>query len=250
MTTDSPWYETMFAGLYAKVLPNVFTAEQTLQQAQGVKRLLKLRKGQQVLDIPSGMGRLTVPLAKMGLRMTGVDLQGSYIRRARRHAGREHLDICFLQCDMRRIDFDSRFDAIFNWFGSFGYFSDKDNLEFCRRVLRALKPGGRFLLETMNKTWLLPHFRHRSDDLIGGIRIRRAAQWDSGHSRVIDQWTMHDGHAPERRRISIRVYDSQEMRHLLKTAGFTDIQLFANLSRDRFTRHSRRMVAVARRPAG
>ena len=57
------------------------------------------------------------------------------------------------------LDIDGEFDAAFNWFGSFGFFSEEDNLRFLRRVFAVLKPGGRFLLEGMNKTWLLANFK-------------------------------------------------------------------------------------------
>lgn len=151
MTKASEWYRHFFDGLYAEVLPKTFDGPRTLRQARTVKRLLRVRRGQRVLDIPCGQGRLTIPLAVMGLRMTGVDLTALYIRCARRQGKRAGLDVHFLQCDMREIDFDGEFHAAFNWFGSFGYFSDADNLAFTRRVLRALRPGGRFLVEGLNK---------------------------------------------------------------------------------------------------
>ena len=141
------WYDEFFGGLYARVLAGTFDEARSLKDARTVKRLLKLRKGARVLDIPCGMGRLTLPLARMGLIMTGVDLTGRYIKQARRHAKQESLDVGFRQDDMRKVDFDSTFDAAFNWFGSFGYFSDADNLNVCRCMYKAVKPGGQFLVD-------------------------------------------------------------------------------------------------------
>ena len=51
-----------------------------------VRRLLRLRNGQSVLDLPCGQGRIAIELAKAGLAVTGVDLMASYVRRARRQA--------------------------------------------------------------------------------------------------------------------------------------------------------------------
>ena len=133
--------------------------------------MLKKRKGMKVLDIPCGMGRLTIPVAKMGLALTGVDLTESYIRRARREARKQGVDARFVCRDMRKIEFEEEFDAAFNWFTSIGYFNDAEEPAFCSRVLRALKPGGRFLVETMNKSWLLAHFLSRSGETIGGGRL-------------------------------------------------------------------------------
>ena len=242
------WFDTFFDGLYARVLPHTFDEAKSLEQARLVRRLLKLRKDARALDIPCGMGRLTLPLARTGLRMTGVDLTVSYIRRARRAARRAGVPISFTRRDMREIRFDAEFDAAFNWFGSFGYFSDADNLTFCRRVWRALKPGGRFLVEGMNKSWLLAHFRPRSDQTIAGVRIVQRNKWRERTGRVVSTWTFHKGDVTERHRVSMRIYNGAEMRSLLRKAGFRDVQLFGYPPAGRLTRHSRRIIAVARRP--
>lgn len=253
MSTPAEWYEEFFDDTYAKVLATQFDASRTARQVGIVKRVLKLRKGQRVLDIPCGMGRLTLPLAKMGLRMTGVELAGSYVRRARRQAAKDSLDVRFIRRDMRQIDFDGEFHAAFNWFGSFGYFGDDENLAFARRVLRALRPGGRFLIESPNKSFILSHFRAHSDDVIGGVRIVHDARFDPRTSRTHDTWTMTEGGKTNSREISVRMYNGTEMRKLLGEAGFRDIQLFGfgrSKPLGRFTRHSNRLVAVGRRSKG
>jgi 2-polyprenyl-3-methyl-5-hydroxy-6-metoxy-1,4-benzoquinol methylase len=244
------WFEEFFGGFYAKVLPNVFTEEQILEDARAVKRLLGARKGHRVLDIPCGMGRITIPMARMGLRMTGVDLTAPYITQARGLARQEGLEISFIRKDMRRINFNGEFDAAFNWFGSFGYFCDSENLEFCQRVFRALKPGGRFLVETANKSWLLAHFRARDDRTVGGVRIVEHAKWDAQNKRILSTWTLHNAGKTERRRISTQIFSADEMRSLLRAAGFRGIALFGYRPLGRFTRHSVRLVAVCRRPLG
>jgi len=242
------WFERFFDGLYARVLPSTYGTPDTLEQARTVKRLLRARAGQRVLDVPCGMGRLTLPLAQMGLEMTGVDLTAAYLRRARRAARREGLAARFLHRDMRDIGFDREFHAAFNWFGSFGYFSDRDNLAFCTRVLRALRPGGRFLVEGVNKSWMLRHFRETDDHTVAGVRIVTRNRWDQRTGRVHSTWTFTKGTTTERHRIVMRLFDGAEMRALLRSAGFRNIELFTRSPVGRFTRHSRRLVAVGQRP--
>jgi SAM-dependent methyltransferase len=242
------WFEKFFDGLFAEVLPNWFDESQTREDVRIVKRLLGLRKGQRVLDIPCGMGRLTIPMARMGLAMTGVDLTASYVRRARRDAKQEALDIRFVCCDMRDTAFDGEFDAAFNWWGSFGYFSDADNLRFCKLVFQALRPGGRFLIEGPNKSWILAHFRPRYERTIGGVRIVERGRWDARTGRVLSIWTFHRGRVSERRRVSMRIYNGAEMRSLLRASGFREIALFGHPPLGRFTRHSQRLIAVGRKP--
>jgi cyclopropane fatty-acyl-phospholipid synthase-like methyltransferase len=118
MTQLNPWHERFFDGLYGQVLPATFTEAQTRKQLAIVRRLLRLRRGHRVLDIPCGMGRLTIPLARSGLKMTGVELSDSYVRRARRAARGRGPAIRFVKADMRCIDFGGEFDAAFNWFAA------------------------------------------------------------------------------------------------------------------------------------
>ena len=242
----SEWYEKFFDGLYAKILDKQFDEAATLRHVGVLKQALRLRKGQRVLDVPCGLGRLTIPLARMGMRMSGVDL--AYAYRARRRARRQGLDIRFVQGDMRDIAFDGEFDAAFNYFTSIGYFSNKENLAFCRKVFQALRPGGRFLVETMNASWVLTHFHEKSSKTISGVRIIDCGRWDARRRRVISTWTLRKGNTVRRRRVSVRLYTSPELRALLRAGGFRDIVFYGYPPFGRLTRHSKRLIAVARKP--
>jgi SAM-dependent methyltransferase len=242
------WYERFFEGLYGRVLAATFPQQTSHEQALLIRRLLRVRRGQKVLDVPCGQGRITLPLARTGLAMTGVDLTASFLDRARRQASRENLKISFLRGDMRQIGFESEFDAAFNWFGSFGYFSDADNIGFCRRVLRALKPGGRFLVEGGNKSWVLSHFGPTSEHRIGGVRIRQRSRLSRRGTGIMTTWTLSRGRASERHVVRMRLFNGADIRELLATAGFREVRLYGP-GGSRFTRHSRRLIAVARKPA-
>jgi SAM-dependent methyltransferase len=247
------WFERFFAAPYAKLLGVQFDEAQTRRQTAVVRRLLRLRRGHRVLDIPCGMGRLTLPLAKAGMVMTGQDLAGVHIRRARRLAKQAGVNVRFVRRDMRDIRFDGELHAVFNWFGSFGYFSDDGNLTFCSGVFRSLKPGGRFLVEGRNKSHLLAHFQPRSESTFSGIRVLTKSRWDPRTSRVEEGWTLIDGPQRTRLRSSIKVFNGSDMRAILRAAGFRDVQLYGRGRQSdpffgRLTRHSRRWIAVARRP--
>ena len=242
------WYESFFDGLYTRVQSSEFGQAASLRHVRIIRRLLKARKGQQVLDIPCGMGRLTIPMAKSGLRMTGVDLTPEYIRRARRGARRARVNAEFLCSDMREIDFDEEFDAAFNWWGSFGYFSEADNLVFCRKTFRALKPGGRFLVEGPNKTRWLADFCQQVEYTTGGVRVAQRPRWNGRTNRVHTSWTLQRGRQTEHKAVSFRLYNGSEMRRLLRAAGFRDVRLFSGELGKPFTRHSRRLLAVGLKP--
>lgn len=242
------WFETFFSGLYNEVLGNTFDDRRSMEQAGLVKRLLRLRKGQSVLDIPCGMGRLSLPLARMGVEATGVDLTPLYVKRARRFAREAGVNARFLRGDMRGIAFDGEFDAAFNWFGSFGYFTDRQNLDFTRRVFHALKPGGRFLVEGPNRSWILSHFRERSDDMIHGVRIIQRRRLDTRTGRIRARYILSKGKRTQTNVVDMKMYNGADIRRLLRAAGFRNVQLHGSPPLGRFTRHSRRLIAVGQRP--
>ena len=245
----SEWYETFFSGLYDEVLAHQFDEARTLKEARTIKRVLKLCKGARILDIPCGMGRLTLPLARMGFEMTGVDLMARYVRHARRAARKAGLAIRFQQGDMREIAFDGEFDAVLNWFTSFGYFSKQGNLAFLKNAFKALKPGGRLLIETQNSSSrVLAHPRTRGEQVIGGIKVIQRIKYDGRSGRMMGVWTLSKGTRIETRRISVKLFNGKEMRAILRRAGFRDITLYGRSPLGRFTHHSWRMIAVARRP--
>ena len=248
MSKSDKWYETFFDGLYAKVLAGRHDESRTLAEARTIKKVLKLRKGKRILDCPCGMGRITFQLAKLGLDVTGADLTASYIRRARRRAKAEGLGIRFVRCDMRELPFDGQFDAVVNWFTSFGYFDDTGNLTTAKAAFAALKPGGKFMIEMLNKSWVSARFTPRGDDVANGVRIVRRTRWDAHGSRLLNTWKMSKGKRVETHRFSHCLYNGAEIRALLRAAGFRDIELFGRPPLGRFTRHSRRMIAIAQRP--
>ena len=243
----SEWYETFFSGLYSEVLSTRSDDPRTLKDAQIIKNVLRLRRGMRVLDTACGMGRIAHILARMGMKVTGVDLVDSYVRRGRRSAKRDGLDIHFLRADMREIKFEREFDAVINWFTSFGYFSDEDNLAFLKKAHAALKPGGKLLIETINKSALLKKQAPKSEETLGKVHVEHMHVFDRATSRMHDTWTLIKGKRSERHRISVKVFNGTEMRAILRKAGFRDVTLHGRPPQRRFSRHSWRMIAVATR---
>ena len=154
---------------------------------------------------------------------------------------------------MRQIEFHEEFDAAFNWFTSFGYYSDEENLLCLKKMYKALKPGGGLLIETANISWLLEHFQAHSEQAIGGMRIVHSRRYDARRGCISQTRTIFYRGRRTRCSDRIRFYTATEMRRLLRKAGFTDVRIYGHnrleeLPNPRFTRHSRRMMAVGRRP--
>ena len=212
------------------------------EEADFIRKALHLRRGQRVLDAPCGAGRITVHLAKAGCVMTGVDLRETFLKRAGARFRKEHLSGRFLALDLRELDLADEFHAIYNWFGSFGYFSDAENADLLRRYARALRPGGRLLVDSPNREFILRHFRAEIDE---GLFVNRT-RWDGASQRVItDRYVQ--GKADPRNVSSMRLCTPAQMKALLVRAGLEIEVIYGSFDGDAFRRGSRRMIVVARK---
>jgi SAM-dependent methyltransferase len=120
---------------------------------------IELSKGSKVLDLACGNGRHSVLFAKKGLDVTGVDLSDFLINQANKKLfgeySRYQKNMRFEIRDMRSLKHVSEFDLVVNIFTSFGYFdSNRDNERVIKTISNALKPGGYFLLDFLNRNYL------------------------------------------------------------------------------------------------
>lgn len=101
-----------------------------------------------ILDLGCGAGRHAKYLAAKGFNVTGLDLSASSIRMAKKF---ERSNLHFTTHDMRDPFGKNRFDHVFNFFTSFGYFeNDEENHRVIRNIYHALKPGGLLVLDYLN----------------------------------------------------------------------------------------------------
>jgi SAM-dependent methyltransferase len=243
-----PW-SNFFAEAWPRIQADGYPAEQTAAQCDLIQRTLALREGAQVLDIPCGIGRHSVELARRGFRTTGIDFNPEFVEVARANAAAAGVEATFVVGDMREFTSPSTFDAAFCYFGSFGYFTEHDDSRFAGAVLGALRPGGRFLVEGhIMETWL-PIFRERDWFWVGTedarIRVTEERSWQVATGRVEVTWTLIDESGPKSYATSIRIYSFLELQALLISAGFASVQLLDGKSGQAFRIGSPRAIVVA-----
>src|SRR5262249_12669661 len=155
-----PWYHEFFGEDYLRIYAHTLAPERTAQEVEGIVRLLALPPGSSILDLCCGHGRHSIPLAQRGYQVTGQDLSEFFLQRAQVDAQVEGVSVRWVRGDMREIPFANEFDAVINIFTAFGYFeSEAEDQKVLRQVHRALKPGGRFLLELKHREDVMRHYR-------------------------------------------------------------------------------------------
>jgi hypothetical protein len=153
-----------------------------------------------------------------------------------------------MRADMRDFAATSVFDAASCFFGSFGYFSDADNLRFAANVARALAPGGGFLIDTHVTESLFPLFQERRwDYLPDGTRVLEESRYDLESRRVETTWTFLRESGPVSSNVSIRLYGCGELCELLRAAGFREFTALESGTSAPFKLGARRLALVARK---
>ena len=142
------WWGSFFDEAWLKAGFGIIPRKRTLADTRFILKTLSLAPKSRILDACCGVGRHAIELARLGFRVTGVDLTRGYLEIARENARRRHVNVRFEQGDIRTIDYDRKFDAAICMWTSFGYVEkEPDNLRALRAIKGALKDGGKFLIE-------------------------------------------------------------------------------------------------------
>ncbi len=198
--------------------------------AARVHALLDLPPGADVIDLGCGPGRVCIPLARMGHRVTGVDVQRGYLARAHAWADRESVRVDLRQADVARLDLEAAFDAAISVFTSFGYFADPaDDGRALACARRALRPGGRFLLETAHRDGVVRTMHTRDLRAPDGRRCLEEPRFDPVAGVLETRWTVAGAGGTRTFTSRMRPYTATELGRMLRAAGFADVTFFGSL---------------------
>lgn len=215
-----PWWEELFSEDFVRANWKV-SDEQIKREVTFVEESLGVAPGGVVLDLGCGSGQHAVELASRGYGVVGYDLSLYQLALAADNAQERSQKLNFLQGDMREMAFEEMFDGIFCWNTSFGYFEEDKNFSVAERAFRALRPGGMFLVDVMNRDFVAAHtpssvwFEGDScvcmDDAVidyftSRLRVKRSVILDDGRTRECTY--------------SVRLYSFHELGKLLHEVGF------------------------------
>jgi SAM-dependent methyltransferase len=256
------WFRTFFDAEYVRFLRAQKSAGATRAEVAFVRKALALRPGARVLDVPCGFGRHARQLARegfpraaarrarsvSGFDVVGVDLSPAMIAEARRGGTAPRLH--FVRGDMRRLAFDGTFDAVVNLFTSFGYFTHRENRDVLRRMARALRPGGKILIDHRDPAFDAK-WRKRRDWYRGaGLFVLDEARFDPVRGLSEATWLFV---RPGERRVgrrAFRVYEYTlaQWREMFRASGLRLTAAYSGYGKP-YRRGTGRLIVVGTRPA-
>ena len=219
MNVQTNWFETFFEGAAVDLWLKATTAELTEREVASLERTLDVGPGAELLDVPCGGGRLAMAMAERGYRVTGIDISEQFLDHAR--AADPSGRVTWQRGDMRDLPWPSRFDGAFCYGNSFGYLDDQGNEDFLRAIAAALKPGGRFVLETpMVLENLLGHIQDRPWWKVRDAHLLVANHYDAIRQRLDIEYTFVSEGRVDVRHGTHRAYSLRELIELIEACGF------------------------------
>jgi SAM-dependent methyltransferase len=215
-----PWWEELFNDDFIRTMAKV-TDAQIRGEVNFIEESLGCEAGAMILDLACGTGRHAVELAARGYQVVGFDLSLAMLARASDEAQDRKQKINFVQGDMREMTFEDTFDGVYSWNTSFGYFDEEKNSSVIARVHKALKKGGQFLLDVVNRDYIIRQAPSLAwfegdgcicmdemtvDFITSRMKVKRTLMMDDGRTKEIEY--------------SIRAYALHELGKLLHDNGF------------------------------
>lgn len=189
--------------------------------------------------------------------MTGVDIAEEFIKEARSLAQAVNpsaiaggtdvaADIDFIVGDMRRIAGEGIYDGAYCFGNSFAFLEYADMERFLSGVVRALKPGARFIVNTgMAAESVLPEFEEQSCHEIGDMTLTIKERYVATKSCIDSEYVFERNGETENRLAREWIYTVAEIRRMLARAGFEVLDCYGSLDWDPFKLGSRELFLVA-----
>ena len=194
-----------------------------------------IRRGSRVCECACGTGSLTIPLYKMGYKMTGVDLSQDMLWIASQKAREAGAMIPFVRQDMRSLHLHRAMDAVLATCDGVNYLIDDDALlDFFKSAYQTLRPGGGLFFDISTP--------YKLRNALGNQMICDDSEhitylWQNSYSPKHDTVDMHlcifvrqeDGLY---RRIDEeqkqKAHDAGHLIALMREAGFDRVMVYAN----------------------
>jgi SAM-dependent methyltransferase len=259
LSATKNWWRDFFIPVIGEVMFAPKAGQSEIEVDQIIRRS-KVSPPLAVLDLACGIGRHSTVFSARGFEVTGLDYSKPFLRQARKAARAAHQTIRFVHGDMRNLRphfAANTFDLAVCLYTSFGYFARRsDDLKTLRAVYRVLRPGGAFVVNTINGGGVAKRLRSPvsiGHEPIPNVFVIDQARYDVKDKRTITNWIVIDARRPRsrvvRRSFRVNVYSHAELRGLLIKAGFKIETVWGMLPGGRFDpRKTWHQTILARKP--
>ncbi|MBP9838485.1 MAG: class I SAM-dependent methyltransferase [Proteobacteria bacterium] len=209
---------------------------------------------EKLLDIACGSGRIALRLAKYGYEIHGLDQDGREIAQARRESASTGVRNARFEVGTYTNFYavsEDTYDGAFMIYAVLNMMDDMEVLDFLKSIATKLKPGGKFVIDLLNKPYV--------QSMSGGKMVNLESQCQDGSSiRAQRMRTIINSGDAERTTFDVtcqgarrcfvyeqRLFDEAHFNHLLKMAGFVIEQTYGSFGGDPYHMSAKKMIILA-----
>lgn len=234
---------------------NIYDGMNTnMADLQFYKRWLPKSKDTRILELCCGTGRLTLPIAKDGYDIIGVDYTSSMLDKAKIKTSESGLKINFIEADIRTLNLKEKYDLIFIPFNSINHLYKNDDLFRAFNVAKNhLKESGLFLLDCLNPNiqYIVEGEKEQKEiaayttDDGREVLIKQSMRYESKTQVNRIEWHYYiNGEFNSTQNLDMRMFFPQELNSYLEMNGFKIIQKYGGFEEEAFNDNSEKQVFV------
>jgi ubiquinone/menaquinone biosynthesis C-methylase UbiE len=203
-------------------------------------------RGRSVLDLACGTGRFTIPLAKAGIEVVGLDFSPAMLELGQAKAAAAQAKISWVEADMRDFDLGAR------WFGTIMIANNSllhlhaiEDIDRCfRAAVRHLAPGGAIVFDIFvpgiqllsrkpDQRQTIGRFHHET---FGELTLEQTSEYDSANQvlRATWYWSARDQPDFLITPMHLRQVFPQELPLLVERAGLRLARRYGGFDRSPF----------------
>lgn len=215
-----------------------------------------------IIDIACGTGRVTIPLAKNGYNLVGVDINEGMLAHAKKKAANLNLQIRWIEQDCTQLDLCIKSNLVYSVGNSFQHFLTNESQDgLLTSINKSLEVEGLFIFNTRFPSveeLLQPSTEeywksYTDNETLNTVDLFTISEYDSlkqiQHYTTIRKYKNNAGEIIKEKRthISLRYVFPQEMERLLFAFGFEILHLYSDWNETPITNDSYELIYVCRK---
>lgn len=212
-----------------------------------------IRKPKKILELACGTGNFTIPIARKGYSIVGLDISQDMLTVAKKKTIEENLNVFFIQQDMMNLNLEEKFDCVLSMCDGINYITNiNDLIQVFQNVYDILEDEGVFIFDISSyykiKSILGNNtFGENLDDL--------CYLWENyfdEENNLIDMdltfFIREDMYyIKEEEYHTQRAYEEKEIIEKLSKVGFNDIDLYGDFTFNQPKNNSERIFFKAKK---
>ncbi len=210
-------------------------------------------RGRKLLDLGCGPGIYAELFTEAGFEVTGIDMSRRSVDYAKAMTLQKGSNINYICGNYLDIDYVGAFDTVTLIYCDFGVFNPRERSVILKKIVRALKPGGRFIFDVCSQK----QYEGRSES--SSWSFCDGGFWSEAPHTLLYSFLRYDADNTFGDRYIIvekddircfniwnYCFSKEELQADLSSAGFSGIDFYSSIAGAAFTDTSEIICAVAR----